>query len=555
VEPLDAAAVSKLLVEIGQRMELAGESPFKSRAYHTAAENLLLLDVPLAELVAKGKLRTIPGVGEAIAEKIIKLHKTGTHPNLEFLREQLPAGVLEMLKIPGLGPKKVMLIYDELKLTSLQELEEACKSGRVKDCKKLGAKLATKILQSLEFMRKGSGCCLMHHADERLKAAAHYLSRNHADWKRVVPAGPMRRGCEIVDDLVVVAEADNPGDGTTTYQNEIRVIVSEPKSYAAALLFNTGNDAHLAALKDLAKSKGMVLSPEGLKKGGKPIDCADESAIYAALGLPLIPPELREGRGEIELAQQNKLPRLVSDSDIRGVLHSHTTYSDGAESVEKMAEAVRSRGYEYYGIADHSQLAAYAGGMKEDRVREQHKEIDAQNKKYVGKKFRIFKGIESDIREDGSLDYPENVLAEFEFIVASIHSRFTMDKKAQTARLIAAVKNPHTTILGHMTGRLLLRREGYQVDIEPVLKACADHGVAVEVNANPHRLDVDWRWHQRALELGCLLSINPDAHSIDEIDLTKWGVLMSRKGGVPPEKVLNCMDLAAITRHFESRRR
>jgi DNA polymerase (family X) len=555
VEPLDAAAVSRLLQEIGMRMDLGGESPFKSRAYITAAENLLLLEEPLSDLVARGKLRTIPGVGEAIAEKIIKLHKTGTHPTLEFLREQMPAGVLEMLKIPGLGPKKVALIYSELKVASLQELEEACKSGRVKECKKLGAKLATKILQSLEFMRKGSGCCLIHHADERLKAAAHYLSRNHSDWRRVIPAGPMRRCCEIVDDLCVVAEADNPGDGSTTYQDEIRVIVADPKTYATKLLFATGNDAHLAGLQKLAEAKGLKLSPDGLKKGSKTIECADEAAIYAALGLPYIEPELREGRGEIELAQKNKLPRLVTDADIRGVLHSHTTYSDGAESVERMAEEVRKRGYQYYGIADHSQLAAYAGGLKEDRVIEQQKEIDAQNKKYAGKKFRIFKGIESDIREDGALDYPEPVLASFDFIVASIHSRFTMDKKAQTARLINAVKNPRTTILGHMTGRLLLRREGYQVDVESILKACADHGVAVEVNANPHRLDVDWRWHQRALELGCLLSINPDAHSIDEIDLTKWGVMMGRKGGVPAEKVLNCMELDAVAKYFDSRKK
>jgi DNA polymerase (family 10) len=550
---LDAAAVARLLHEIGQRMELLGEAPFKSSAYLAAAETLEALGTPLDSLIAQGRLRTIPGIGEAIAEKIIKLHKTGSHPTLDYLREQLPAGVLDLLRIPGLGPKKATLLYKELNVASLDDLEAACKAGRVAGCKNLGAKLSEKILPHLDFLRQNAGNTLLPIATEQAHAAAQSVLHEHPGWQGVTPAGSLRRGCEIVNDVCLVAQGALPPQAIANTPNGVRIVVAPPAHYAFALLFNTGNSAHLEALCRRAEARGLSLRGEGLFKDGQPVACADEQAVYAALGLQYIEPELREGRGEIERAEKSALPALVSDADIRGILHSHSTYSDGAESVAAMAEAVRQRGYQYYGIADHSQLAAYANGLKEDRVRAQHREIDALNQNYRGEKFRVFKGIESDIREDGSLDYPEAVLARFDFIVASVHSRFSLDKKAQTARIINAVKNPRTTILGHMTGRLLLRREGYQVDMESILKACADHGVAVEVNAHPQRLDLDWRWHQRALELGCLLSINPDAHSIPDIDMTHWGVLQARKGGVPPERVLNCLDLDAIARHFAAR--
>lgn len=556
--PLEAHAVARLLDEIGKRIELSGDSPFKARAYYNAAESLHSLTAPLAEVVAKGKLREIPGVGEAIAEKIIKLHKTGTHPTLEHLREQLPAGVLEMLNIPGLGPKKAVLIYSELKIETLAELEEACNAGRLKDCKGLGAALQRKILAGLEFMRKGQGQRLIHHAAELFETACANLQKSHPNLQRAVAAGSLRRCCELVDDPCIVAEDLSPGapNAEIKFGEEMRVYLSDKPHYGTTLLFATGSAAHLEMLTGFARSKGLSLSGKGLHRGKEEISCPEESDVYAALGLQFIPPELREGRNEIELAATKKLPALVCNDDIRGVLHSHTDFSDGAETLKVMAEAVRKLGGQYYGVADHSQSAAYAGGMKEDKIAAQHKLADQLNAGYAaaGQVFRIFKGVESDIRDDGSLDYPEEVLARFDFIVASVHSRFTLNKEAQTQRLLKAVSNPHTTVLGHMTGRLLLRRDGYVIDIDEVLKACARHGVVVEINANPHRLDLDWRWHQRALELGCMLSINPDAHSVSELDLTRWGVCIARKGGVPKERVLNCMDLAQITGFFQSRK-
>ena len=288
----------------------------------------------------------------------------------------------------------------------------------------------------------------------------------------------------------------------------------------------------------------MKLEADGLHKG-RGVKGAKEEDIYRSLGLPFIEPELREGRGEIERALKGNLPKLVTDNDLRGILHCHTDASDGTETLETMAKATRERGFDYFGVADHSKSAHYAGGLSLEQIGEQHREADRLNRSF-GKEFRILKGIESDILADGSLDYPDDVLESFDFVVASIHGRFKLDRKAQTDRLLRAVSNPHTTILGHMTGRQLQRRPGYDIDVEKVLRACARHGVAVEINAHPWRLDLDWRWHQAALDFGCMMSINPDAHSIRELDHMHWGVEMARKGGVPADRVLNAMTLTQI---------
>jgi DNA polymerase (family X) len=319
------------------------------------------------------------------------------------------------------------------------------------------------------------------------------------------------------------------------------------------LLLATGSDAHVAGLRALAAERNMMLDEKGLRRGGKVVAAATEEAIYKALGMQTVPPELREGRDEIARALAGTLPELVTDSDIAGILHAHTDRSDGVDTLETMAEATRGRGYQYFGVADHSKSAHYAGGLSVQEIAEQQAEADALNRKYRSA-FHIFKGIESDILADGSLDYPEEVLARFDFIVASVHGQFKMDRAAQTDRIIRAVSNPHTTILGHMTGRQLLRRPGYDIDIEKVLAACAEHGVAVEINANPWRLDLDWRWHETALRLGCMMSINPDAHSTREIDLTHWGVEMARKGGVPKERVLNCLTKEEFATYLKGRR-
>jgi DNA polymerase (family 10) len=553
---LDAAAVARLLVEFGRRMELAGENPYRARAYAKAAEGLRALTEPLEDLVAHGRLREIPGVGEGIAERIRTLQRTGTHSKLETLRRQVPASVLEMLNLPGLRADRVLKIYQQLGIATLDALEQAARADKLKDVKGLGPALQRKILEGVEILRRGRGQRHVHRAEQLLQSAQANLQKSHPELRRITPAGAYRRGCEVVGGLVLVAEVK---DGKSSAHapklgGQIKLHVADPAHYGTALLFATGSEAHLAALQERADKKGLTLEVTGLRRGTRAIACKDEKAVYSALGLPLIPPELREGRGEIELAAANKLPKLVSDNDLRGILHAHTDLSDGVHTLAQMAQATQQRGYCYFGVADHSQSAGYAGGLSVEEIAAQHAEIDRLNGKYGGK-FRILKGIESDILADGALDYPDDVLQTFDFVVASVHSRFRLDAQMQTARILRAVENPHTTILGHLTGRQLLRRYGYDVDVDAILQACAKHGVAVEINSNPYRLELDWRWHQRALQLGCMLSINPDAHSNSEIDLTHWGVQIARKGGVPKERVLNCLELPAFSKFLQERKR
>lgn len=561
--PLEASQVADLLREIGIRLELTGESPFKFRAYLSAAESLDALTVPLAETIAQGRLRNLPGVGEALSEKILKLHKTGSHPTLEYLREQIPSGVLELLAIHGLGPKKAMLLFNELQISSVAALEDACRADKLAAVKGFGAKLQSAFLKHIEQLKACADKFLIDAAHARALAAQHALKDRFPSLKAVRIAGDVRRGCEVSEKITLAVSWDDtlrPGgpDGLES-SADFALVAAPAERFGAALLFATGSDSHWNQLCKLAETKSLALSPNGLfsgglSSGGNALPCDTEEALYAALGLHYIEPELREGRGEIELASHGTLPRLVSDDDLRGILHCHTVFSDGRNSLAEMAQGAHALGAQYFGVCDHSQSAAYAGGLKFEKVRAQHEHADALNAQYKGANFQIFKGIESDILQDGALDYPDSQLAAFDFIVASVHSRFQLSKKDQTARIVRAVENPFTTILGHPTGRLLLKREGYEVDLEAVLSACAKHSVAVEINAHPQRLDLDWRWHARALELGCLFAINPDAHDVAGLQLQKWGVSVARKGGIPPERVLNCLERTEITKHFEKRK-
>ena len=534
---LDASSVAALLREFAQRSALRGGNPFRAKAYARAADNLLTLTLPLDQVIAEERLREIPGIGEAIADLVKTLHATGTHPALEKMRNEIPAGVLEMLTIPGLRPDKVLKLYQELGVSSLAKLWEAAREGRLQKIKGLGASLQTRILRGIEIQREAQGRRHMHRAAELLKVAEKHLREARPDIIYVTAAGDFRRGCELVGDLSLVAKVRKLPSGPQTIAagGQLKTHLTDAAHYGVTLLLATGSNAHLVSLRRIAAERNMSLDENGLRRGGKLIAAASEDSIYKALGMQPVPPELREGRDEVARALAGTLPELVTDEDIAGILHAHTDRSDGLDTLETMAEATMSRGYRYFGVADHSRSAHYAGGLSPEEVAEQQAEADRLNKKY-GKRFRIFKGIESDILADGSLDYPDDVLETFDFVVASVHGRFKMDCAAQTERIIRAVSNPYTTILGHMTGRLLLRRPGYDIEIEKILAACAEHGVVVEINANPWRLDLDWRWHERALKLGCLMSINPDAHSTRELDLTHWGVEMARKGGVPKGK-------------------
>jgi DNA polymerase (family X) len=552
--PLDASAVSRLLREFGQRVSLRPGNPYRAKAYARAADNLLTLSIPLADVIAHGRLREIPGVGEAIAGIITQLHVTGTHPTLETMRKEVPESLLELLAIPGLRPDKILKLHSELGISSLAELEEAARAGRLQKIKGLGAALQTKILKGIEIKRNAKGLRHLHRAAELLEGAERHLREAKAGITRITPAGEFRRGCELVGKLTLVAEvkALKEARRTITASDQLTVHLSDARHYGVTLLHATGSEGHLDGLRALAGQRGMLLDERGLRRGRGTL-AASEEGIYAALGLQFIPPELREGRGEIARALAGELPVLVADQDIRGILHAHTDRSDGGDTLQAMAEATRERGYGYFGVADHSRSAHYAGGLSIEEIEEQHAEIERINRRYAGR-FHVLKGIESDILPDGSLDYPDEILREFDFVVASVHGRFRLGRKEQTARILRAVANPFTTILGHMTGRQLLLRAGYDVDIEKVLSACAEHGVAVEINANPWRLDLDWRWHEKALARGCMMSINPDAHSTREIDLTHWGVEMARKGGVPKERVLNCLSVAELQVYLERRK-
>jgi DNA polymerase (family X) len=551
----DTQAVATLLREYSRRSALRGGNPYRARAYARAADSLAALAEPLEDLVADGRLQDIPGIGDAIAAIIAEMHRTGSHPKLEGMRKEVPAGVLEMLDVPGLRPDKVLKLYEVLGIASLAELEQAAREDRIRATKGLGASLQSKILQNIDIAKSGETRLHMHRAAALLENTSDRLMKARPELTRVSIAGDLRRGCELVAVLALVAEAPELVDAPTILNSggEVRVHLTDPRHYGAALLHATGSPDHVEALRALAGEKGFKLDDLGLRKGRQLVAAKTEEDIYAKLGLQFVPPELREGNDEIEHARKKALPKLVADEDIRGILHAHTDATDGVETLEAMAEATRDRGYEYFGVADHSKSAHYVGGLSVEEISAQHREIDRLNKAF-GPGFRIFKGIESDILSDGSLDYPDEILATFDFIVASVHSRFRLERKEQTDRIIRAVANPRTTILGHMTGRQLLRRPGYEVDVERILQACARHGVAVEINANPWRLDLDWRWHRRALELGCMLSINPDAHSTDEIDLTHWGVEVARKGSVPAERVLNCLTLPAFTRYLKKRK-
>ncbi|TIS98228.1 MAG: PHP domain-containing protein [Mesorhizobium sp.] len=546
----DSRTVASLLREYAHRLSLRGDNPYRTKAYLRAADSLAALSQPLDRIIAAGALTRIPGIGDAIADIIRKLYESGTHPRLEKLREEVPAGVMELFAVPGLRPDKILKLHQALGVNSLAELEAAAKAGRIRPVKGLGASLQTKILQNLAIARGGETQLHLHKAAALLEHAIISVKQEHPEFSRVEIAGDFRRGCELVADLALVAQGKKR---TEIEQSTLRLVLTDKKHFGASFLEATGSAAHLQQLRMFAAERGFALKPDGLYRARKLIASVTEEDIYAALDLQFIEPELREGRDEIERAARRQLPTLVRDEDLNGILHSHTTASDGTETLEAMAEATRKRGFEYFGVADHSQSAHYAGGLTLQEIAEQHREADRLNKRYGGK-FRILKGIEADILADGSLDYPDHVLEQFDFVVASVHSRFKLPKKEQTDRIIEAIANPFTTIIGHMTGRQLLRRPGYDLDIDKVLRTCARYGVAVEINAHPWRLDLDWRWHQKALDYGCIFSINPDAHSIRELDHMHWGVEMARKGGVPRTRVLNAMGLAALLAHLSKRK-
>jgi DNA polymerase (family 10) len=539
-------------------MELHEENAFKIRALQNAVFNLDKLSQPLGTL-AQEELAAIEGVGKGIAAKIAEINASGTTQELQQYLAQTPVGVLDLLKIKGIGPKKVRTLWKEQGIESLGALEKACVAGEVALLKGFGAKTQETILKSVRFIQQSLGKFLYAEIEpvalaieEKLKALS------------VAPfmelSGAVRRKMEVVEYIQFVAAADDRTavvDALDTVDwlqkneatsgpfvwrghdkesgHEVEIKVYLPDQGAVQWLINSSGQAHRQALVAEGKNAG---------KDWRKSSFESEEAVYAALGMAYIVPEYREGFKEIQQAKENTLPELLKLDELKGIFHNHTTYSDGKNTLEEMAVYCRDLGYQYLGISDHSKTAAYANGLQEYRVVKQQEEIDVLNCTMAP--FRIFKGIESDILADGSLDYSEEVLKTFDFIVASIHSGLNMDVQKATDRLITAIENPYTTMLGHMTGRLLLRREGYPVDHRKIIDACAENNVIIEINAHPYRLDMDWRWIDYALDKGVVLSINPDAHETAGYHDMKYGVYTARKGGLTASQTFNAWPLEKI---------
>ncbi len=556
---MDKTEIVRTLNLMADLMELESENPFRPRSFRSGARALEASSEDLGTLIAADNLESIKGVGKSLATEVRDLFAKGTSEKLAELLDAVPDGVRDMLRVPGLGPKKIRVLWKDLELESLDALAKACEGGEVAALKGFGAKSEQKILDGIEYIKSVSGSFLTYEAELAGAPLLEHLRACPA-IQRVEVAGSYRRAKEVLKDLDFVSSTEHPeevaehfcnfpgvvdviarGSTKTSVRLENGMAVDlrmvGDSEYAFALCHFTGSKEHNTAMRARAKERGLKLNEYGLWRDEDRIDCSTEEEIHRALELDFIVPELRENLGEIEMAASSALPKLVEADELRGVVHLHTNYSDGKATLEEMAEEAQARGLEYMGVTDHSQTAAYAGGLKPDDVKRQHEEIDRLNEKLDG--FKIFKGIESDILQDGSLDYEEDILELFDFIIASLHASLTMPAEEITARVVRALENPHTTMLGHATGRLLLRREGAALEMDRILAVAAEQGVVVEINANPRRLDMDWRFGPRARELSLRTSINPDAHSPAGIDDTRYGVGIARKAGFEAARVVN----------------
>ena len=570
----DKKAIVAILHEMGTLLELQGANPFKSRAFYNASRTVEGLTRDLDDLVGKKELQTVKGIGAGIAAIITELVVTGAAAEHQELRSAIPAGLLDMLRIQGLGPKKIRAIHDNLKIDSVAELESAARAHRLAALPGFGEKTEENILKGIEALKVRGDKSLFPKAEEAAAAVFESLRKQKGVIRGAV-AGSIRRRREVVGDIDILLSArdtdrarlmeafvGHPDVQSVAAHGETKSsvvlnagitcdlrIVTDAE-YPFALNYFTGSKEHNVAMRSRAREHGWSLNEYGFtplegapRARAKPPACRDEEAVYAALGLAYVEPELRESNGEIEAAAAGELPALVAEGDIRGTFHCHTTASDGVNTLEEMVEAARRLGWEYLGIADHSKAAAYAGGLSEERLKKQGKEIDALNARL--RKFRVFKGTECDILPDGSLDWPDRVLAGLDFVVASVHSGFRMSEADMTGRLIRALKNRHVTMLGHPTGRLLLARDAYPVDMIRVIDAAADHGKMIEINAHPSRLDLDWRLCRYAKEKGVMVSINPDAHTTEGLRDVRFGVGVARKGWLEKRDVLNTRTAAA----------
>ena len=583
---MDKNQVANLLDEIGSLLELQeGSNPFEVRAYQNASRAVNGLDGDIEQLAREGKLKGVPGLGSTIIKRIEEAVETGHIALYDELVETTPQVKLEMKRLPGVVPKKINAIYNQLHVNSIPDLVQACEENKVAALPGFGKKTQDKIVQGIAFLAQHAGRFLYPVAEEE---ASHMYSvlKELPEIVRLQVAGSLRRRRETIGDIdMVVSVADSASEDVRhkimdvfTSQPSVQAITGKGETKSSVVLSSginmdlrvvndsqfpytlhhfTGSKEHHIPLRRRALSMNMTINDYGLFKGKEPhlelVPCKDETDIYAALGMAYVEPELREDMGEIEAAVNGTLPVLVQQSDLRGVLHVHSTWSDGQNTIREMAEACLARGLTYLGLTDHSKTAAYAGGLNEEDLRRQHEEIDLLNKEYAGR-LHILKGIECDILRDGSMDFSDDVLATLDFVVASIHSLFNLSPEEQTQRMLRAISNRYVDIIGHPTGRILLGREGYTLDLEAVIDAAAEHGVCIEINAHPSRLDLDWRYLHRARDKGIKIPIDPDAHVISGLDDMRYGIGIARKGWLRASDVLNTMTTGDLLDFFGSRR-
>ena len=580
---MDKNEVAAILDEIAILLELQGENPFRCNAYSRAARTLGQLEGNLADVIAKQQLDQIPGIGETLRDKITELVATGHLPFYEDLKAKTPPGLLTMLRLPGIGPKKVKALYDQLGIDDLDKLKANCETGKVAALKGFGAKTQDKILEGLAFLGQMGDRVRI---DQALGIADALVleMKKHPGIERLEVCGSLRRRRDTVKDIDLLISSENAapimaafvklpqvqkiiGHGDTkssvvvagTDYNGVRVVMNADlrvvtkRQFPFALNYFTGSKEHNVAMRQRAIQYGLKLNEYELSGPKKSVACKEEEDLYKALDLDYVPPELRENTGEIAAATDHHLPKLIEADDLQGCFHNHSTWSDGKATLEQMAEAAKKLGYKYLGIGDHSQSLTIANGLDPKRVKEQHKEIDALNGKLKG--IHLFKGTECDILADGTLDFPDDVLDTFDYVVASVHSYFNQTQEEMTRRIIKAISNPRVTMLGHATGRLILKRDGYEVDLEAVLQAAAKNGTMIEINANPHRLDIDWIHCKRAKALGVTLVINPDAHSTDDLAFTKFGIGVARRGWLEKGDVFNTRSLKDVQKDLSGRAR
>ena len=571
---MQAKEASEILDEIATFLELNNENPFKVRAIANAARLLKGMSSSLEELLESGELAKTKGIGKGILERLEEMAKHGHSPYLKKLSREFPSGLQDMLRVPRLGPKKVRILYDKLKIKNLNSLEKACKTGKLNSLKGFGEKTAENILHGIEFLKKYSDRILYSEVILQAKELENYL-KNVKEIDEISIGGSLRRHLETVKDVDLVVGTKNPNkvmDALVKYKDVAEVTAKgetktavifksglrvdlravKPKEFPYALHHFTGSKDHNTAMRSRAKSMGLKMNEYGLFRAEKNIACKNEKEIFAKLKLHYIPPELRENLGEIEEAEKHDFHDLITDKDIQGVLHVHSTYSDGVNTLEEMIEGAIKRNFKYIGFSDHSQSAFYANGLKVDRIKKQSEEIEKLREKYP--KILILHGIESDILKNGDLDYPLKVLEKFDFIVGSIHGNFNLNEKEMTKRMIRAIKNPYCTMIGHPTGRLLLSREAYPINMEEVIEAAAENKKIIEINSHPLRFDLDWRLGPFARKLKIKTSINPDAHKIEDMDYMEMGVGIARKAGFKAKDVLNTFSVNEIKKYLASQK-